>query len=157
MRSNGWFGLTSLALGLAIVSSTAPGAMAQSRLIASAATETRSLEPKTRTQARQRAEKKRLSLIQQRNREALQQRRLLQDKDLRDQNGTSQRQLDRIRDQQAESLRLQQEQQRRVMVQQRRLQQPQQPGAVPRLTPDLDRPLIEQRNPSCGVQGMPLG
>lgn len=111
---------------------------------------------KSRKQVQRSAEKKRLSLMQQRKRAALQQRLLLQEQGLREQTSSGQRQLDRIRDQQAESLRLQQEQQRRVSVQQRRLQQPQQPGAVPRLTPNLDRPLIEQRNPTCGVTGMPL-
>lgn len=105
---------------------------------------------------RSQVEAKRLSLIQQRKRAALQQRLLLQEQGLRENTTQSQRQLDRIRDQQAESLRLQQDQQRRTSYQQRRLAIPQAPGAVPRLTPGLDRPLIEQRNPSCGVAGMPL-
>jgi hypothetical protein len=174
MRNVGWLRAPSRAVGFAIVMLMASSALAlaQSRLVPSAAIETESpprsndrsasamkantAASKAQKQTQQRAEKKRLSLIQQRKRAALQQRLLLQDKDLREKTDTSQRQLNRVRDQQAESLRLQQEQQRRVMVQQRRLQQPQQPGSVPRLTPYLDRPLIEQRNPSCGVAGMPL-
>ena len=98
----------------------------------------------------------RLSLAQQRKRAALQQRLLLQERAAREQNTQSDRQLRAVRDQQAEALRLQQDQQRRTIYQQRRQQLPQEPGAVPRLTPGLDRPLIEQRNPSCGVAGMPL-
>ena len=113
-------------------------------------------KPVAGQQARGPFDEKRLSPIEQRRRAAQQQRLLLQEKGLREQTSQSERQLGRIRDQQAETLRQQQEQQRQIMVQQRRLQQPQQPGQTPRLTPNLDRPLIEQRNPSCGVAGMPL-
>ena len=176
MRGNRYSGWAVLTLGFAMVALSAIQAHAQTQLVPSAATEPAVPQPsaakkpaakqalKADTKSQQQAQKqpssrssrKRLSLIEQRERAAVQQRLLLQDKSLREQTDTSQRQLSRIRDQQGETLRLQQEQQRRVMVQQRRLQQPQQPGAVPRLTPGFDRPLIEQRNPTCGVPGMPL-
>ena len=104
---------------------------------------------------------KQLTLIEKRRRAAELQRLLLQQKSLGQQDAMRDAQLQRLRRQQDNTLREQQDLQRRLMVQQnqaiRRMQNPPPVGQaqVPRLTP-LDRPLIEQRNPSCGVPGMPL-
>ncbi len=96
-----------------------------------------------------------LTQRQKRERAALEQRRLLQEKATRARIQRNQQNLDTLRDEQAERLRLQQQTQRRIMEQQRQLARPQQPTQAPRLTP-LDPPLMDQTHPRCGVPGMPL-
>ena len=119
-------------------------------------------QPETETPAQTSppATPKRLSRIEQRKRAALQQQLLLQQKSLRQQNETGDRQQQSLRQQQDQALRDQRDIQRRQLFQQhqalRRLHEPQRAsGQPPRLGP-VDRPLIEQQNPTCGVPNTPL-
>lgn len=107
------------------------------------------------TEEKEAAKHRTLTARQKRDRAALEQRRLLQEKEIPTRIQRNQQNLDAIRADQAERLRLQQQTQRRMMYQQRQLAQPQQPGQAPRLTP-LDPPLMDQTHPRCGVPGMPL-
>lgn len=159
-----WITVPAFLLGLLVATpvKAAPLAHAASRdgqapVLVAGATDRKDADDAEATEAMQpKADPKRqLTVREKRERAALEQRRLLQEKATRARIRRNQQNLDALRDDPAERLRLQQETQRRMMDQQRQLAQPQQPGQVPRLTP-LDPPLMDQRNPRCGVPGMPL-